>query len=217
MLGFSWQNGALAFLLAFVMFSLILLLVLLVAVRNALLGVLLVLLPIFTIMWPIPTLAPLARKGWLWFAELAFLPCVIVIPLELAVGCPSSTLLVGYLVAALGSPALLGVAGGSLTTAGIPSAGGALVGGVQRGLSSLSIGAGTFIRPIANVVAGSGSAGLLANRVGQALERPFPSSIAGTAGVFLGHGADHLFRHMAPRSKTLGEAEFPRFQPMRGA
>ncbi|MCI4323007.1 MAG: hypothetical protein L3K03_03145 [Thermoplasmata archaeon] len=222
-LQFSWDNGALAFVLAFVLFSLILLLVLLVAVRNAMLGVLLVLLPIFTILWPIPTLAPLARRAWLWFGELAFLPCVMIIPLELAVGCPSNVLLVGYLVVALGSPALLALAAGNLTAAGMPSAGGALVGGVQRGLSALSVGATAWARPISAALPAGAAAGRLAKGVGEALERPFPGAIPAAAGAVLGHGVDHLLRHVAPRPPSKGGSSpsndgspFGHFRGMRG-
>jgi hypothetical protein len=212
---FSWDNGALAFVLAFAVFSLLLLLVLLVAVRNALLGVLLVLLPIFTLLWPIPSLAPLARRGWMWFAELAFLPVVMIVPLELAVGSPSSVLLVGYLVVALGSPALLALGAGSLTAAGAPSAGGTLVGGVQRGLSSLSSGLAVGARPILGSVAPGSSGAVAARRIGNALDRPFPGSVAATGATLLGHGAERLLQHVHRRGSS-GSEERPSFRPIRG-
>jgi hypothetical protein len=205
---FSADNGALAFVLAFVIFSLILLLVLLVAVRNALLGVLLVLLPLFTVLWPVPTLAPLAKRAWLWFGELAFLPCVLIIPLELAVGCPSNVLLVGYLTVAVGSPAILALAAGNLTSVGAPSAGGALVGGVQRGLASLSLGAAAVTGPLAGVLPAGEASGRLAQRVDRAFQRPFPSAIPSAAGAFVGHGVDHLLRHIVPKPPSKGGPAF---------
>src|SRR5579871_744108 len=125
-LSYSWDNGALAFVVTFGLFALVLLLAAVVAVRNALLAVLLVLLPAFTLLWPIPPLAPLARRGWTLFGELAFLPCVMVIPLELAVGAPSVLALLGFLTVALASPALISLAGAQLTAAGFPSAGATL-------------------------------------------------------------------------------------------
>ena len=137
-LKFSWDNGLLAFVLSFTLFSLVLLLAIAVAARDALLAVLLVLLPAFSLLAPIPVLAPLARRSWLLFGELAFLPVVIVVPLELAVGAPSVLLLVAYLTIALGAPSLLNVAGAQLGRIGFPSAGAALTGGVERGLAAAS-------------------------------------------------------------------------------
>jgi hypothetical protein len=215
--GYSWDNGALAFVLAFVLFSLVLLLVLLIAVRNALLGVLLVLLPLFTILWPIPTLAPLARRAWLWFAELSFLPCIVIIPLELAVGCPSDVLLVGYLAVALGSPALLALAAGSLTSAGIPSASGVLGGGVQRGLSALSVGVAAGAKPLVGALPAHGASGRLARGLGEAVDRPFPAALPAAAGTVLGHGADHLLRHIRSRSRGPAGGPIGNFPAMRGA
>jgi len=100
-LRYYWDNGLLAFVLSFVLFSLVLLLAIAVAARDAMLAVLLVLLPAFSLLAPIPVLAPLARRSWLLFGELAFLPVVVVVPLELAVGAPSILLLVAYLTIAL--------------------------------------------------------------------------------------------------------------------
>ncbi|MFI5419292.1 MAG: hypothetical protein ACHQ2Y_10455, partial [Candidatus Lutacidiplasmatales archaeon] len=119
-LTFSWDNGALAFVVAFSLFSLVLLLAIAIALRDALLGVLIVLLPVLTLLWPIPSLAPLAKRAWKLFAEAAFLPLVTVIPLELAVGTPSILLVLGYLTVALAAPYFLSLAGGQLSGAGFP-------------------------------------------------------------------------------------------------
>ncbi|MEM0129438.1 MAG: hypothetical protein QXG65_04685, partial [Thermoplasmata archaeon] len=134
--GLSSSNGLLAFVLSFVEFSVVLLLALLVGLRDALLAVLVVVLPIFTLLWPLGPFSTLARRGWLLFAEFAFLPCVLVIPLELAVGSTSPILLVAFLALALGSPALLSLSGTMLSQLGLPSAGAALTGGVERALAA---------------------------------------------------------------------------------
>jgi hypothetical protein len=197
-LAFSWDNGALAFVLTFVLFTVVLLLASAVALRNALLAVLLVLLPLFTLVWPIPTLAPLARRAWLWFGELAFLPCVLVIPLELAVGAPSVLLLLGFLTVALASPAFLSVAGSQLQSVGFPSAGAAVSGGVQRGLMVASRAAQGVITPFSRVATLSPGLqrgiGIAGRAVGSTA---FPGSIPVLAGEFLGHGTAHLFQHLS--------------------
>src|SRR5208283_4360074 len=121
---FSWDNGALAFVLSLVEFAAVFVLVLAVGIRDAVLAVLLVLLPIFTLLWPLHPLSPLARRGWLLFGELAFLPCVLVVPLELAVGSPNPVMLVAYLAVAVASPFFLSLAGTSLVSFGFGGASG---------------------------------------------------------------------------------------------
>ncbi|MGB6501273.1 MAG: hypothetical protein WBG19_07740, partial [Thermoplasmata archaeon] len=133
---FSWDNGAVAFVLAFVEFAIVFGLVLSVGVRDALLAVLLVLLPIFTLVWPFRPLSSLARRAWLLFAELAFLPCVLVVPLELAVHSPSAVMLVAYLGVALSAPFLLSIAGSNATVLGFPSAAGTATPAAQRSLAT---------------------------------------------------------------------------------
>jgi hypothetical protein len=195
-LKFSWDNGLLAFVLSFVLFSLVLLLALAVAARNAMLAVLLVLLPAFSLLAPIPALAPLARRSWLMFAELAFLPVVLVVPLELAVGAPSILVLVAYLAIALGAPSLLNVAGGQLGRLGFPSAGGALTGGIERGLASASVGATSVLRPLAT--AGRSVSGQRAVQgATQAIARvPIPFAAPLLAAEGIGRGAEAMFRHL---------------------
>ncbi len=199
---YSWDNGALAFVLSFAIFSLVLLLVVAVSTRNALLAVLLVVLPLLTLLWPLPTLAPLARRSWLWFVELSFLPCVLVIPLELAVGSPSIVLTMGYLVVALAAPAFLSLAGASLQSAGMPSAGGAASGGIQRGLLAASMVAEGWIGPFASVLKGTG-AGAIAGSAQRAAGRPAPMALPAFSSELLGHGSARLFRHIAHRSGIL--------------
>jgi hypothetical protein len=193
---FSWDNGILAFIVAFFLFSLVLLLAAAVAIRDALLGVLLVLLPIFTLMWPVPWFSSLARRSWLWFIELAFLPCVLVIPLELAVGSTSILLLMGYLVVSLASPSLLSMAGSSLTNAGFPSAGGAVVGGIQRGLLAASDLMEGTVRPILPELRQAGVSGRVTGALQRSAGRPGPLALPAFTSELLGHGAARLFRHV---------------------
>ncbi|MGI0132843.1 MAG: hypothetical protein ACREDK_07135 [Thermoplasmata archaeon] len=202
-LAFSWDNGALAFVLSFVLFTLVLLLALLLGLRTALLAVLLVLLPAFTLLWPIPTLRPLARRAWLLFGELAFLPCAIVIPLELGVGSPTVILAVGYLTVAVSSPSLLSVAGSHLTSFGFPSAGGAVSSSTQRGLSLAALGVGSFASPLAEparALERGRAAGGIAAAIGRA---PFPASIPMVAADVLGRGTAHLAHYLPKKLHDL--------------
>ncbi len=196
-LSFSWDNGALAFVLTFALFALVMALAAAVALRDALLAVLLVLLPVLTILWPIPTFAPAARRAWLWFGELAFLPCVVVIPLELAVGAPNILMLLGYLTVAVGAPAIVNVAGSSLSSVGFGNAGAAVGGALQRGLGAASMAAGGVVRPLEQVPGLAkplqGAAGSAGRTLGRAA---FPASIPLLAGDFLGRGASHLVSHL---------------------
>jgi hypothetical protein len=208
MFSYSWDNGILAFIIAFVLFSLVLLLAAAIAIRNALLGVLLVLLPIFTLLWPIPYFAPLARRAWSWFLELAFLPCVVVIPLELAVGSSSILLTMGYLVVALAAPSLLSLTGSSLLSAGFPSASGAVTGGIQRGLLAASVVVESAVRPNAAVLKAAGAGEKLTGAVQRAAGQPALLAMPAFSGELLGHGSARLFGHLAtqmglsPRSST---------------
>ncbi|MCI4367563.1 MAG: hypothetical protein L3K08_07415 [Thermoplasmata archaeon] len=202
-LAFSWDNGVLAFVLSIALFSLVMMLVLIIAVRDALIAVLLVLLPIFTLLWSIPTLEPLARRAWFLFGELAFLPCVLVIPLELAVGVPTVALAVGYLTVAASAPTLVSIAGNGLSSLGFPSSGAALSGGAQRGLSFASLGSGALARPIGSAgrgAAGASVAGSIARTIGSA---PFPASIPILAADFIGRGAGHLARRLPQAARNL--------------
>ncbi|MCI4362241.1 MAG: hypothetical protein L3J77_03520 [Thermoplasmata archaeon] len=207
-LRFSWDNGLLAFVVSFALFSLVLLLAFAVAARDALLGVLLVLLPLFTLLGPIPALAPLARRSWLLFGELAFLPIVVVIPLELAVGAPSILLLIGYLGIAVGAPSLLNVAGAQVGRLGFPSGGSALTGGVERGLGAASVGVTSLARPFGSV-ARSSSRGKVALEAGRALARaPIPYAAPLLAAEGLGRGAESLFRHISDARLALASHRF---------
>lgn len=202
---FSWDNGALAFVVSFALFSLVLLLAAAVALRDALLAVLLVLLPVFTLLWPIPPLAALARRAWSMFVQLAFLPCVLVVPLELAVGSPNILLLLGFFVVALSSPSLLSMATAQLASVGFPSGGAALTGGIQRGLSVGSLSVSSLFRPLGG---GARTPAALrhAGAVGQAAGRAaFPAAAPLVAAELAGRGAAHLLRHLS-RSSTSGRA-----------
>jgi hypothetical protein len=196
---YSWDNGALAFVVAFLLFSIVLLLVVAVAIRDALLAVLLVVLPIFTLLYPIPILSTLARRGWLWFLELTFLPCVVVIPLELAVGSTSIVLVVAYLTVALASPALLSMAGSALTSAGLPGASGAVTGGLQRGLLAASLAVEGIFRPALPMASAGGAGKVLGGSAGQAMGRPLHLALPAFSTDLLGRGAAHLLRHLDPK------------------
>ena len=194
---FSWDNGALAFVLSFVEFALVFGLVLAVGLRDALLAVLIVLLPIFTLLWPFRPLAPLARRAWFLFGELVFLPCVLVVPLELAVNSPSAVLLVGYLGCALASPYLLSLAGTHLSAFGFPASAGAISSSAQRGLSAAPAGASGYAGPVTANARSSGAAGqALAGAARAAGTASAPAAAPLAAAQLVGHGAAHLVRHL---------------------
>jgi hypothetical protein len=207
---FSWGNGALTFVLSFVLFILVFLLALAIALRDALLGVLLVLLPIFTLLWPLRPLSTLARRGWLLFVELAFLPCVVVVPLELAVGSPTILLLVGYLSVAVASPFLLSMAGTHLTAFGFPGATGLVVGASQRGLGPTSSAGASYFNAATDRLRGirpAAGAGAAIQRLGQTAP---PLTAPLLVADFLGRGTTHLVQHLRA-SATRNSPGAPRF------
>lgn len=207
---YSWQNGALAFVLAFVQFSVVILLALMIGLRDATLAVLLVLLPLFTLLWPLKPLSALARRSWLLFAELAFLPCVVVVPLELAVGSPNVIMLVAYLSLALASPYLLSLAGNHLPSLGFPSAGPTLSGGVERGLLGASRSASAPFGGFGSTGGGAGAARSVGNVARSAGSTAFPATAPVAVAHAIGEGASHLVRHIrAPVGDT------PRFPPVK--
>lgn len=199
-IGFSWDNGVLAFVVSFALFAMVLALAVLVALRDAMIAVLLVLLPIFTLLWALPPLAALARRGWMLAVELAFLPAVILVPLELAVGAPSALLVLAYVSIAVGSPYLISVSRTHLGGLGFPSAGAALTGGLQRGLAIATLTTQGSLRAAAPGTAATGRAG----QVGSALrsfaghlgKAPLPGGLALGAGQLVAQGSRHLFQHV---------------------
>ncbi|HUI38228.1 MAG TPA: hypothetical protein VLY85_01200 [Thermoplasmata archaeon] len=205
---FSWDNGALAFVVSIALFSLVLLLAAAIALRDALLGVLLVLLPVLTLVGAVPTLRPLTRRAWLLFGEAAFLPCVLVIPLELAVGSPSVLFLLAYLTIALGSPALISVAGTHLSQLGAPTASGVVSGGIQRGLGLASLSAGAAAQPAAEARRAKGSA-VAVGAVKASSRGPLPLSVPLAAGDLVGRGAGHLLRHLKRSKEPETELDDP--------
>ncbi len=174
----SWDNGVLAFVVSWTLFGMVLLLAFLLAFRGAIVAVLLVLLPPLTLLWPLPGAGSLARKVWVLFIEMTFLPCFLVVPLVLAVGSTSVLLTMGLFSVALAMPQILSISGASLSHAGFPNA---------------SIVAGSNL--LRNSEATQGwSAGLL-RKGGSSFARGFrsPSSSGsggqGTAGASVGAGA----------------------------
>jgi hypothetical protein len=209
--GFSWDNGVLAFVISFLLFSLVLLLTAAVALRDAMLAVLVVLLPMATVLWPIPTFAPLARRAWLLFVELAFLPCVVIVPLELAVGAPSILLLLGYLTVAVSAPSLISLAGAQLREAGFAGGGSALVGGLQRGLLLGSSGSGGYLRPLATGTRGGRAAPIASSLARSATSTTLPAAIPVLTAEAIGWGTHHLFRHLPRAVRSVqGRDRFPR-------
>ncbi len=213
-LSFAWDNGALAFVLTFGLFLVVLLLATAIAVRNALLAVLLVLLPAFTLLWPIPPLSPLARRGWTMFGELAFLPCVLVIPLELAVGSPNILTLLAFLTVALASPALISLAGAQLTSVGFPSAGATISNSLQRGLATASQSTQSFLRPLSGSSALAPGVRNVAGAVGRASgSAAFPAAAPLFAAEVLGHGAARLLKHL-PQTAAPQDPRRDSFPPV---
>ena len=212
-LRYSWDNGALAFVLSLLLFGLVVLLTAAVAVRDALLAVLLVLLPVLTLLYPIPGLSDLTRRGWVLFGQLAFLPWVLVVPLELAVGAGSAPLLVGYLTVALAAPGLLSFAGNSLASSGFPSAGGAINLGLSRNLAFGSSAAGTLVRPGGGRPAATPAAAI-GSAVRTATSVPLPLSLPFFAGELVGHAAGRLFRHIPGALGRTGGPTMPSFPPV---
>lgn len=197
---FTWDNGVLAFVVTFALFAMVMALATLVALRDALVAVLLVLLPIFTLLWALPPLASLARRGWSLFIELAFLPSAILIPLELAVGAPSVLLVLAYLSIAVGSPYLISISRAQLGGIGFPSAGGALTGGLQRGLAVATLttqGTATTLSPALSSTGRAAQAGsALRSFAGHLGKAPLPGGLALGAGQLVTHGSRQLFQHV---------------------
>ncbi len=211
-IGFTWDNGAVAFVVSVALFTVIFGLTIAVAIRNALLGVILVLLPILTLLWPIPTLAPLTKRVWWLLGELAFLPCVMVIPLELAVGAGSIILLLGYLTVALSAPVLIGMTASRLPALGFPGAGAVMTGGVRQGLQGASQVGGRLATPAAQAVS-RGSLGWLGGAVRSASAAPVPITFPLLAAEAVGHGAMHLARQLPSlASQVKGGDRFPPIQ-----
>jgi hypothetical protein len=194
---FSWDNGVLAFVLSLVEFTLVFGLVLTVGLRDALLAVLIVVLPLVTLLWPLRPVASIARRAWLLFAELAFLPCVLVVPLELAVGSPSVVLLVGYLSAALASPFLLSSSGAHLVAIGFPSTGTSVQGASVRGVATAPAAGAALAAPAAGALRDAGAAGRAASGTLRAASAAGgPLAVPSALHELLGHGAMGLARHV---------------------
>ena len=211
---FSWDNGVLAFVVSFALFALVVLLAAAVALRDALLAVLIVLLPLATLLWPIPVFAPLARRAWLLFIQLSFLPSVLVVPLELAVGSPSILLLLGYLVVAVSAPSLLNLTGAQLSQAGFPGGGSALLGGIQRGLAAASVAGGSYLRPLSIPSRARGAGTAAASLVRTSTSVAFPASIPTLAAEGIGWGARHLLHHLPQAARRIrSRHSFPAVRP----
>ena len=210
----SWDNGLLAFLLSLVEFALVFGILLAVGLRDALLAVLLVVLPLLTLLWPFRPLASVPRRAWLLFAELAFLPCVLVVPLELAVSSPSPVLLVGYLTAAMSTPFLISAAGSHLVGIGFPSAGTTVLGSSGRGLAPAPVGVAAVLSPAAAAVRETGAPGrAAAGTLRAAAGAAGPLAVPAALHELLGHGALSVARHIGRRWDPNRSP--PRLPPLR--
>ncbi len=208
----SWDNGVLAFVLSLAEFALVFGLVLAVGLRDALLAVLVVVLPLVTLLWPFRPLAAVPRKAWLLFAELAFVPCVLVVPLELAVASPSPVLLVGYLSAALASPYLISAAGAHLVAIGFPSTSTTVQAGATRGLGAAPQGVAGLAGPTASAGRESGALGRAAlGAVRSAAASTAPLAVPSALRELLGHGALSVARHVGGGANRTP----PRVPPLR--
>jgi hypothetical protein len=211
----SWDNGVLAFVLSLVEFAVVFALVLAVGVRDALLAVLLVLLPVFSLVWPFRPLSSLARRAWLLFVELAFLPCVTVVPLELAVGSPTPVILIAYLGAAVASPFLLSIAGTNMVLLGFPSTAGTVGPATQRALSTAPSAPARFATPALSPSPAGGGGALgraVAGGVRAAGSASAPMAPPLAIAELVGHGAAHLARHIGASGGTPGHP--PRVPPL---
>jgi hypothetical protein len=201
---FAWDNGVLAFLVNFALFAMVLALATLAALRDAMLAVLLVLLPILTLLWALPPLESLARRAWSLFVELAFLPTVILIPLELAVGAPSVLLVLAYLSIAVGSPYLVSISRTQLGGMGFPSAGGALTGGLQRGLAVATLTTQGNVNALGTAASSASTSTGRAAQLGSAVrsfashlgKAPLPGGAALGAGHLVTEGSRQLIRNL---------------------
>lgn len=212
---FSWDNGALAFVLSMAQFLLVVSLVLAIGLRDALLAVLLVVLPVVTLLWPFRPAAAIPRRAWQLFVELAFLPCVVVVPLELAVAAPSSVLLVGYLGAALGAPFLLSAAGSHLVALGFPGGSGVVQSGVARGTASAPSSALAPVRSALGqgTVRGGASRGL-GSAIRGVSAAPAPLAVPAAISELLGQGARAVARHVGRSvSRDARPPRLPAFHP----
>ncbi|HTT16960.1 MAG TPA: hypothetical protein VMH49_06370 [Thermoplasmata archaeon] len=202
--GLTWDNGVVAFVLSLVEFTVVFSLVLAIGLRDAVLAVLIVVLPLVTLLWPFRPLASVPRRAWLLFLELAFLPCVLVVPLELAVDSPNPVLLLGYLSAALASPFLLSIAGTHLVALGFPSASTVTQSGVGRGLAAAPAAVGGLALPAAGAARGAGAAGqALAGATRAAGGASLPLAMPAALHELLGHGASAVVRHLQPGSRAM--------------
>jgi len=209
----SWDNGVLAFVLSLVEFTLVLGLVLAIGVRDALLAVLIVVLPVFTLVWPFRPFSSLARRGWLLFVELAFLPCVLIVPLELAVGTSSPVLLVAYLGVAVGSPFLLSMAGTHLSAVGFPSAPGTIGPALQRSVGSAPSAPARYASATVSSAATGATGRSLESGLRAVGSASAPMAPPIAFAELLGQGAAHLARHV--RGISGSGAGPPRIPPLR--
>ncbi len=206
-LNIAWDNGLLALIGEIALLLLTLMLTYLVALRDALIGVLVVLLPLFTLLWPWPFAASLARRAWRLFVEMVFLPCFLIVPLALAVGSHSVVLVLALFGVALGMPALLASAGSGLAGAlGAPAPSGLIVGGLSQAPRAPTEAGGSWLQHGARSFRASRSAGA-GTRGGAAarLTAPWPSATMGPASAVVwgvGEGIGALARHLGSAASS---------------
>lgn len=219
----SWDNGLVALIVSLVLLTLVFLLAFLVAFRSALVGVLLVLLPLLTLLWALPPVAGLARRGWSLFVEMTFLPCFLVVPLVLAVGSSNVLLTLSLFAVAVSMPQLLSLAGSSLSQLGFPHGGATVGGGFSRAVDSTQQSSSTIAQGgargfLRGFQSGRGAAtGSAAAKAGGASG----SSLGGPAGMVawgVQQGVGELARRLGGHvGRALGRGEQDAAPPVRSA
>jgi hypothetical protein len=206
-LDIAWDNGLLALIGELALLVLTLLLAYLVALRDVLVAVLVVLLPLFTLLWPWPFASSLARRAWRLFVEMVFLPCFLVVPLALAVGSQSVVMVLAFFGVALGMPALLASAGSGLAGAlGAPAPSGFIAGGLSQAPRAPTEAGGSWLQHGTRSFRATRSAG--AGRgpgTTTALTAPWPSATLGPASAVVwgvGEGVGALARHLGGAARS---------------
>lgn len=219
----SWDNGVLGLVVSWILFGLVLLLAFLIAFRGALVAVLLVVLPPLTLLYPLPGARAIARRAWILFVEMAFLPCFVVIPLVLAVGSGSVLVTLGLFAVALAMPQILSSSGTAISHAGFPNTSFTVAGGLTQGAGTAQETATGWLRrggrsfsqgldsasPTSGVATGPSTA---ARGVASKGGRASPSSsggLGGPAGLVawgLQEGIGGLARTLGQRAAGAGQA-----------
>lgn len=162
------NNSLLEFILKVVVIFTIVTLSMVIAIRTSLIAVLIVLLPIGSIMWIFPQTRQYAKKIWVIFIEMVFLPFFVLIPLILATSINDTDtygflLTTGMLLIAAGMPYFISNYGGSIAHMGMDKVSSFINYGLSTGmsLSSMPITTGGYF--ISGATSGLSGSKLLAS------------------------------------------------------